>query len=339
MQPPSQLASIRTFFDVLGVPRDASANQIEVAWHGHVVDAEGRYDRVPKEIRSAYQLLRDAPNRALYLDLLRCCETGALITQPPNARTKFAGFCDRCDLRVYPVPRVPNTYAVRAPWQDPPDWVEQRPPLTTWLGRVLEYVIRQFILGGVFRGKGWLARGGLALIYVAILAALLVGGAHVSGLWDNYQHHRAVAAQRAFEREVRHEHSRLAEHLADLKRTGAAVSSQFHDATGITIEEALRGASAWTADLSWKIRTDDEFAELVSEVLRAWPKPADYQAIENELAQAAAAITSGHYAAAHPENLRLLGAQVHARIEQLKAQSQNVARIRKALRAAPRSDP
>lgn len=123
--------SAASLFKVLGIEPTASDQAVDEAWQEHFGTADASYDRVPQEIRHAYQVLQAADRRAWYGQMLLAAETEQPVTIAHGDELAFKKSCELTFLRYFRDPTANGVYHVRAPWQPDPDFARpglgQRP--------------------------------------------------------------------------------------------------------------------------------------------------------------------------------------------------------------------
>lgn len=219
-----------TLFDILGVEPEATDEEVERAWQGHFLNADADHERVPQEVRHAYQLLQDSGRRVWYTDMLRAAAIGHPVTVRPHEILAFQRMCELAFLKPYPDRDLKDAFLVRTHWQEPPRWDEaaQRfvPPPTVWqrLGKTLAAV---FLLQ-CFRGKSPGQQLALTVLYLIVVAPTAYAAWYGINAFSD-------ARARNLESALRDLSTRCTEMSKALDQRVDSLSKRFADATGVPI--------------------------------------------------------------------------------------------------------
>ncbi len=220
-----------TLFDILGVEPEATDEEVERAWQGHFLNADADHERVPQEVRHAYQLLQDSGRRVWYTDMLRAAAIGHPVTVRPHEILAFQRMCELAFLKPYPDRDVKDAFLVRTHWQEPPRWDEaaQRfvPPPTVW-ERLRKAAVAVFFLQ-CFRGKSPEQKLALAILYLVVI---------FSGGWAVRWGATAFAenAKIRSNEKIHALQARTANELAELEGLERKLLADFERSVGIALE-------------------------------------------------------------------------------------------------------
>jgi len=261
-----------TLFDVLGVNAQATDDEVRLAWEDHFLNADADHERVPQEVRHAYQLLQDSGRRVWYRDMLRAAEIEHPVTVRPDEVIAFQRMCELALLRPYPDRNIKDTFLVRTHWQTPPRWNEdtQRfvPPPTRWqrLGKGLAAVF----LMQCFRGKSPGQVLALTILYLIVLAPTVYAAWHGINVWSDTR-------ARHLESALRDLSTRSADISKALDQRIDSLSRRFVDATGVPIGSCADAAFPKKAEVESALFKNPTAKSAWDVACTSFPKDSDLQ--------------------------------------------------------------
>lgn len=261
-----------TLFDVLGVSPEATDEEVERAWQGHFLNADADHERVPQEVRHAYQLLQDSGRRVWYTDMLRAAKIGHPVTVRPHEILAFQRMCELASLKSYPDRDVKDAFLVRTHWQDGPRWDDaaQRlvPPPTAWqrLGKALAAVF----LFQCFRGKVPGQKLALVILYLVVLVPAAFAAKYgISALSD--------ARARKLESALRNLGARSADMSKALDQRIDSLSRRFSDATSVPIGSCADAAFQKKPEVESALFKNPTTKSAWDVACKSFPKDSDLQ--------------------------------------------------------------
>jgi hypothetical protein len=115
-----------TFFELLGVPEEASPSDINEAFGSQLGNAQMDEGRLPPGVKYAAEfLLASDGQRAFYRTLLGHCRTRQPIQVPPEDHSGIRNFSEAARLKCWSNPDDPDEFHVRLAGQEPPSFVTE----------------------------------------------------------------------------------------------------------------------------------------------------------------------------------------------------------------------
>lgn len=236
------MGTYRTFFDIAGVPAEASRDEIELAFQEAFAAAGAQRDQIGNERINAFEFLLGQNNAEQYRVLLDYCRSHENIDIPFAAQPAFERFCRACYIDFGRHPEHPEVYQVRHPGQTGWTWEThdpaKNPALRPPVSQRASGWFRRYFLGDVFRNRTAPEQVAIAIAYFLVIGLVVYATQTAKTRITEYQESEARRVAKEFSDKVAAQGARLAKKVAELERDFSAWEEDFTSTTNLSIEQA-----------------------------------------------------------------------------------------------------